>query len=45
MSAVELYANREIISRGLSTTAVNRMTSVVAEMEAAGIDMSVYPLD
>jgi hypothetical protein len=45
MSAVELYANREIISRGLSTTAVNRMNSVVAEMEAAGIDMSVYTLD
>lgn len=45
MSAAELYANRAAISEGLSATAANNMNAVVADMEAMGVDMSVYSLD
>jgi hypothetical protein len=30
---------------GMSNTAANNMNAVVADMEAMGVDMSVYSLD
>jgi hypothetical protein len=45
VSAAELYANRAAITEGLSTTAASNMNAVVADMEAMGVDMSVYSLD
>lgn len=45
MSAAERYANRAAISQGMSNTVENKMNAVVADMEAMGIDMSVYSLD
>ena len=45
MSAAELYANRAAICQGMSNTAANNMNAVVADMEAMGVDMSVYSLD